>query len=168
MIGDGPLRPLLDSLCAELGIADLVKFTGFLSAPQVSARLAAGVALVLVSAEEQWGLVINEAVAVGLPIIASFEVGARGALACNLVNGFIVESNSAPDIALALLRIGENEDAWRQMSAHSLELSWMADTDRFADAVELMIDPQAEPARANHTKFEAAVLAEASEIDPGA
>ena len=168
MIGDGPLRPVLDRMCAELGIADLVKFTGFLSAPQVSARLAAGVALVLVSAEEQWGLVINEAVAVGLPIIASFEVGARRALACNLVNGFIVESNSAPDIALALLRIGENEDAWRQMSAHSLELSWMADTDRFADAVELMIDPQAEPARANHSKFEATVLAEASEIDPGA
>ena len=168
MIGDGPLRPALDRMCDELGIAGQVQFAGFLSAPQVSRRLAAGLALVLVSAEEQWGLVINEAVAVGLPVIASFEVGARGALVCNLLNGFIVESNSAPSITLALSRIGANEDAWQKMSAHSIGLNWMADAERFADAVELMVDPLAEPARANHARFEDAIFAEASEIAPEA
>ncbi len=168
MIGDGPLRPVLDRMCGELGIAGLVLFTGFLTAPQVSKRLASGLALVLVSAEEQWGLVINEAVAVGLPIIASFEVGACGALVRNLVNGFTVESNSAPSITLALSRIGANENAWQKMSAHSIELNWMADAERFADAVELMVDPLAEPARTNHARFDGAILAEASEIAPEA
>ena len=64
--------------------------------------------------------------------------------------------------------MGANEDGWQKMSAHSLELTWMADTERFADAVQLMIDPLAEPARTNHTKFEDAIFAEASEIAPGA
>jgi L-malate glycosyltransferase len=168
MIGDGPLRPVLDRMCDELGITGLVQFTGFLTAPQVSERLAASLTLVLVSAEEQWGLVINEAVAVGLPIIASSEVGAREALVRNLVNGFVVQSTSAPYITLALLRIGASEDAWQRMSARSLELSWMADTERFADAVELTIDPLAEPARTNQIRFENSILAEASEIAPEA
>ena len=166
MIGDGPLRPALDAPCNELGIAELVQFTGFLTAPQVSARLAGGLALVLVSAEEQWGLVINEALAVGLPAIVSFEVGAREALVGNLANGFIVESGSVQDIAQALIRIGVDEAEWRKMSAHSLERSWLADSERFADAVELMINHKAEPARTNHTRFEEAILIEASEVAP--
>lgn len=166
MIGDGPLRPALDQMCDELGIAGLVQFTGFLTAPQVSARLATGLALVLVSAEEQWGLVINEALAVGLPIIASFEVGAREALVRDLINGFCVESRVAADIAPAMLRIGSGERAWQAMSAHSLDRSWLADSERFADAVELTINPLAEPARTNHARFEQAILIDANEATP--
>ncbi len=168
MIGSGPLRPELDRLCDRLGITGLVQFTGFLAAPQVSARLASGLALVLVSAEEQWGLVINEALAVGLPVIASFEVGAREALVCNLANGFIVQSASAADIAHALQRIGTDEALWRKMSVVSRERSRLADSDRFADTVELLFNPAAEPARTDHTRFADAILIEASEIAPEA
>lgn len=162
MVGDGPLRDALSDQCAELGIAELVEFTGFLTAPQVSARLAGGLALVLVSGEEQWGLVINEALAVGLPVIASYEVGAREALLRNLVNGFLVQSGSIESIAEALVHVDCMEADWRHLSAHSLERAWLADSERFADAVELLVFPGSEPAATDHARFVDAILVESA------
>lgn len=160
MIGDGALKPALVERSRALGISDLVRFVGFLSAEAVSARLAGGLALVLVSGEEQWGLVVNEALAVGLPIIASTEIGAREALVRNLINGFIVESGAVESIAFAFARLTD-EATWDRFSAHSHERAWLADSERFADAVELLVFPRSERARADHDRFAAAIL-----IDP--
>lgn len=162
MVGDGPLQAALAAQCLDLGIEGLVDFTGFLSAPQVSARLAGGLALVLVSAEEQWGLVINEALAVGLPVLASYEVGAREALVRNLLNGCLVQSGSVESVARAMAFIDTNEEDWRALSAHSAERAWLADSERFADAVELLVFPGSEPAASDHARFVETVLVESS------
>lgn len=162
MVGDGPLDTALHAQCAQLGIAHLVDFTGFLTAAQVSAKLAQGLALVLVSGEEQWGLVINEALAVGLPVIASFEVGAREALVRNLLNGCLVQSGSIESIAQAFAFVAHDEPRWQAMAWHSRERAWLADSERFADAVELMVFPGQEPAATDHARFAAAVLVESS------
>ncbi|WP_225207529.1 glycosyltransferase [Novosphingobium huizhouense] len=164
MIGDGPLRAAIDARCADLGIAEMVDFPGFLPADQVSARLARSLALVLVSEEEQWGLVINEALAVGLPILASAEVGAREALVRNLENGIVVEAGALEGIARAFGQIADNEAAWQAMSSASRARSWHADTERFADAVELMVFPGSEPAAANHARFASEILIDACRV----
>lgn len=162
MVGDGPLGAALRTQCQQLGIAGLVDFTGFLASEQVSATLAQGLALVLVSGEEQWGLVINEALAVGLPVIASFEVGAREALVRNLQNGCLVQSRSIESIARAFAFVAGDERRWQAMARHSHERAWLADSERFADAVELFIFPGQEPAATDHARFAAAVLVEAN------
>ncbi|WP_408586271.1 glycosyltransferase [Novosphingobium sp.] len=164
MIGDGPLRAAIDAQCARLGITHMVDFPGFLPAAKVSAQLARSLALVLVSEEEQWGLVINEALAVGLPILASAEVGAREALVRNLENGIVVEAGAIEGMARGFARIGDDEGEWRAMSEASTARGWHADTERFADAVELMVFPGAEPAATDNARFAAEILIDPSRV----
>lgn len=164
MIGDGPLRGRIDELCHKFGITQYIEFPGFLPAPQVSARLAQSLALVLVSEEEQWGLVINEALAVALPVIVSADVGAREALVRNLQNGVIVEAGDVEDIARAFGRIDTDEGTWTLMSHASRERGWHADAERFADAVETLVYPGAEPATSNSARFASEILIDANRV----
>jgi glycosyltransferase involved in cell wall biosynthesis len=74
MIGDGPLR----QECEEYAHAHDVpiKFAGFLNQSEIVRGYIAGDALILPSsAEETWGLVVNEAMLCGLPCFVSDQVG---------------------------------------------------------------------------------------------
>lgn len=153
LIGSGSLEAALRDRAAALGVVDRVIFTGFLDAAEVSARLAEALALVLVSTEEQWGLVVNEALAVGLPVLVSTAVGSRDALVRNLINGFVVEPGSVDGIAEALRQLAASEQHWTRMSQASHERAWLGDTDRLADAVEVLFDPQAREASARLAEF---------------
>ena len=157
LVGSGELEETIRQRIAALDIADMVIFTGFLIAEDVSRALAGALALLLVSSEEQWGLVVNEALALGLPAIVSTQVGARDALVRNLVNGYVVEPGSADGIAAAMLGMTASREGWEAMVAASHARAWMADTDRFADAVELLLDPANSPARQRCDAFLAAM-----------
>ena len=72
MVGDGPLRSELERAAEGLPIV----FAGFLNQSQIVRAYAASDCLVLPSdAGETWGLVVNEAMACGLPAIVSDQVG---------------------------------------------------------------------------------------------
>lgn len=75
--GEGPLRASLESESRSLGIADRVLFRGFVNQRSLPALYAASDVLVLPSAHEPWGLVVNEAMACGTPVVVSDQVGAR-------------------------------------------------------------------------------------------
>ena len=139
LVGSGAEEAAMRELVRELGLDRWVVFAGFLSAEAVSRALADAIALVLVSSEEQWGLVVNEALAVDLPVIVSNEVGARDLLVRNFQNGFVVESCSPQSIGAAMLRIGSDADLRESMARHSRERAWMGDADRLADAVEVLL-----------------------------
>lgn len=153
LVGAGAEEAALRRKIADLGIADRVDFPGFLPASEVSKALAGSLALLLVSTEEQWGLVVNEALAFGLPIVASFRVGACDALIRNLVNGFVVEPDSVEGMARAMASIAAGRDQWESMVKESHRLAWMGDAGRFADAVEVLLYPDAEPARGRVAEF---------------
>jgi glycosyltransferase involved in cell wall biosynthesis len=74
----GSLHTLANSHCANK-----VKFVGFQNQSQLPALYAASDVFVLPATEEPWGLVVNEAMAAGLPVIASSGVGA----AIDLIEG---------------------------------------------------------------------------------
>ena len=139
LVGSGPLKADLQTQIAAHGIGQLVDFTGFLDATAVSRQLSQSLALLLVSTEEQWGLVVNEAVAVGLPVIVSSVTGAGDLLVRNLVNGFVVEAESTDSIQMALLKMAADRDAWLRMSEESRKMSAQGDVARFAEAVEFMM-----------------------------
>lgn len=136
LVGSGELEPQIRARIDALGIAHLVDLPGFLSAAQVSSRLASALALVLVSREEQWGLVVNEALSLGLPALISHQVGSGDALVRDRVNGFIVDSEDPAAIGAAMLALGADEGSWERMVAASHARSWLGDTGRLADAVE--------------------------------
>lgn len=153
LAGSGPQEAELKARVVELNLAGKVEFPGFLTAGEVPRRLAGALALVLVSTVEQWGLVVNEALALGLPAIISNAVGAGDVLVRNLVNGYVVEGGSTDGIARAMTALGSSEALWRAMSAASLERAWMGDAERLADAVELLLDPATEPALGRMRQF---------------
>jgi glycosyltransferase involved in cell wall biosynthesis len=74
MVGDGPLRGSCEALVHN---ADLpVKFAGFMNQSQMTQAYVAADALILPSdGGETWGLVVNEAMACGLPCFVSDRVG---------------------------------------------------------------------------------------------
>lgn len=73
VVGDGPLRAGLEARAAALGLD--VHWEGFRNQSELPETYAAADLLVLPSRSETWGLVVNEAFACGLPVVASDRVG---------------------------------------------------------------------------------------------
>ena len=74
LVGDGPLRGRLETLARPW--AERIHFAGFHNQSELPAWYAAADALLLCSdASETWGLVVNEAMACGLPVVASEAAG---------------------------------------------------------------------------------------------
>lgn len=91
LLGDGELRGELEAQARALGIADAVHFMGFRQYDDLPAFYALAGGFVHVSTVEQWGLVVNEALAVGLPVIVSRTSGCAGDLIDEGVNGWTVD-----------------------------------------------------------------------------
>lgn len=154
LVGSGEEEAAMRQRIAALGVTALVGFPGFLSTNAVSRQLASALGLVLVSRVEQWGLVVNEALALGLPAIVSRQVGARDALVRDGENGFVVDSEDVGQIAEAMLSLGKDRQLWEAMVAASHDRAWLGDSERLADAAELMLDPGSEPVTSRIAEFE--------------
>lgn len=74
--GEGPLRAQLQEEASALGVADRVRFLGFVNQTQLPAIYAAADLMVLPSTYEPFGVVVNEAMLCGCPVVASDRVGA--------------------------------------------------------------------------------------------
>lgn len=70
LVGKGPLEPYLRRFCNDLGIADKVIFTGILPRSKIVHCYASAHLFVFPSVTETQGLVIGEAKASGLPVVA--------------------------------------------------------------------------------------------------
>lgn len=141
LIGAGPEEPRIRTRAYDLGVSELIDFPGFLGAEAVAQRLSESLALVLPSGEEQWGLVVNEALAFGLPAIVSSAVGSGDLLVRNLMNGYVIELGSPEGLAAAMTGLASDELRWRSMVEASHARAWLGDTERLADAVEALIAP---------------------------
>ncbi|HEX4797632.1 MAG TPA: glycosyltransferase family 4 protein [Humisphaera sp.] len=71
ILGDGAMRPALQAQCKSLQLTDRVKFHGWVPQTQLAARLRDADILVLPSLYECGGAVVLEAMAAGIPVIAS-------------------------------------------------------------------------------------------------
>ena len=75
LAGDGPDRPLLEERAAELGITDRVRFLGYQSQSQVRELLRQTDAFVMASFAEGVPVVLMEAMAAGVPVVATRIAG---------------------------------------------------------------------------------------------
>jgi glycosyltransferase involved in cell wall biosynthesis len=73
IVGGGPLRDSCAALASRLQVS--VDFRGFLNQSELPRAYAISDALVLPSERESWGLIVNEAMACGLPAVVSDGVG---------------------------------------------------------------------------------------------
>ncbi len=94
LVGDGDQRPALEAQAAAEGFKDRLTFAGMMAAEQVQSRMATADLLVLPSRWDGWGMVVNEALAVGVPVMVSNACGASD-LIRHGVNGYIFGSEDA-------------------------------------------------------------------------
>ncbi len=116
VIGEGIMRPAFERQVKALGLEERVVFEGVLPAAAISERIARADVLILPSRWDGWGLVVNEALAVGVPVIVSDRCGAADVIHQGM-NGFVFRSNQADDLRHFLHRVAELGNAWSDVSA---------------------------------------------------
>jgi glycosyltransferase involved in cell wall biosynthesis len=118
LVGDGPQRQQLERRAAELGLLDRVSFAGALPRELVLARLAGARAAVLPSAWENLPHAAVEALAVGVPVIAT-AVGGVPEVVKDGENGLLVPPNDPGRLAAAMTRVLEHDSFRDALAANA-------------------------------------------------
>ena len=103
-------------------------------------------AFVHVSLSEQWGLVVNEAMAAGLPVIVSRQCGCAEDLVADGVNGWTVDAHSEAEIAARLADVTQADRAAMAVAGQQIVARY--GPARFAQGLAAALDAaSAVPAR---------------------
>lgn len=120
--GDGPLRPSLQRLSADLGIGDHIEFTGTIRGRLLPGYYQRCDLVVVPSIVEAFGMVVAEAMACGKPVVAS-RVGGILDQVVDGYNGFLVPPANAEELADKILAVLQNDDLARRMGANGRRLA---------------------------------------------
>jgi glycosyltransferase involved in cell wall biosynthesis len=125
ILGDGELRPTIERLIVESAL-DGVTITGWQSEASLLKYYGSAGAFVHTATVDQWGLVVNEAMAAGLPVIVSNGTGCVEDLVEGRGVGFSFPAGDAHGLARFMQRISEDESLRREMGSRSLQVisSW--------------------------------------------
>ena len=125
-VGDGELRPLLQDFVDSHSL-DSVSLFGFQNRREISKYYAISDVLVLPSSRETWGMVVNEAMCFGLPVVVSDQVGAASDLVMDGKNGFIFPFGNVEALAnniKQLMELSEEERSAMGMRSSELIKEW--------------------------------------------
>lgn len=136
LLGDGQLRPELENLRSQLGLAESVHMPGFKQYEELPSYYANAGAFIHASTTEQWGLVVNEAMASGLPVLVSNRCGCAADLVKEGVNGWTFDPTNEEQMADLMLRISSDEEQRKEMGAKSREIISEWGPERFAKGIE--------------------------------
>lgn len=120
IVGSGPQDGELHDLAVRLGLRN-IHFHGFANQSTLPRIYAASDIFVLPSKDEPWGLAVNEAMCVGLPIVASAEIGCVPDLVRDGVNGRTFQAGNITELAAALRSLLVDIEMRKRMGAASLE-----------------------------------------------
>lgn len=121
--GSGEQRDELQASIHAMGLTACVHLVGFLSYHDVGSWYGLAKAFIHPALKEQWGLVVNEACAAGLPVLCSRTVGAAPELVHDGVNGYVFEPTDVSDMAQSMVKVHLiGEDARHRMGLESRRL----------------------------------------------
>lgn len=121
IVGDGAQRRYCEEYCRERHMSDSVRFMGFRNQKELAPFYTLADVLVLPSEREPWGLVINEAMCFGLPVICTTQVGAWPDLVRHGDNGFVYEAGDI-DALRQYLGLALADGARERMGRVSIEM----------------------------------------------
>jgi glycosyltransferase involved in cell wall biosynthesis len=119
--GDGQQRPQMEELIAELGLKDSVHLPGFLQQDALLPYFAHAKCFIHASIQEQWGLVVNEAMAASLPVLVSNRCGCFEDLVIEGVNGFGFDPENSQQLTNLMLKVSSGEVDLAKMGHAALE-----------------------------------------------
>jgi len=119
-VGDGSCRSLLEER-SQLISPGVVKFAGFVQREELPIYYALAEMLILPTYTDTWGLVVNEAMVCGLPIIVSQAAGCAADLVTEGWNGYIVDPTNVGTLSDVIRRLATQPELQASMSMNSLK-----------------------------------------------
>jgi glycosyltransferase involved in cell wall biosynthesis len=138
--GDGEERSEIEHTIQECGISDHVHLVGAKGYADLPGFYANAGAFIHASTTEQWGLVVNEAMASGLPVLVSNRCGCAADLVKEGENGWTFDPTNEEQIADLMLRIASDETRREEMGLKSREIIAKWGPDRFASGVKSAVE----------------------------
>ena len=135
LLGDGPLREALNTQLSTLNLHDCVHLPGFKQYDELPVYYALANAFVHPSTTEQWGLVVNEAIASGLPVIVSKRCGCAPELVQG--NGFTFDPMNEHELSSLLFKMATlSDDERKRLGDASYEIAAKFSPERFGEGLE--------------------------------
>jgi glycosyltransferase involved in cell wall biosynthesis len=135
LVGDGPLRQCIETLIHELGLQDSVSLLGFRQYAELPYYYGLAGAFIHASTSEQWGLVVNEAMASSLPLLVSNRCGCVPDLLHEGVNGFSFDPDDLGQLSELMFRVSSGSIDVRAMGRSSLHIISRWPPLKFADGL---------------------------------
>jgi glycosyltransferase involved in cell wall biosynthesis len=120
LVGDGPARLELEGR-AQAVAPGAVLFPGFTHREELATYYALADLFVFPTHTDTWGLVVNEAMACGLPVISTAVAGCVPDLVDDGWNGCVIAAKDARRLACVMAELGENAELRSRMGQHSRE-----------------------------------------------
>jgi 1,2-diacylglycerol 3-alpha-glucosyltransferase len=134
LVGSGPEEAGLRQLAEDLGIGERVVFTGRLSPEVVADAYASSDIFVFPSVTETQGLVLLEAMAAGLPVVAQAAFGSLS-MVQDGVNGYLCRGGE-DEFAEKIMVLLNSPDLYQKMREAGLKRAWELSADRMARRLE--------------------------------
>jgi glycosyltransferase involved in cell wall biosynthesis len=103
LVGEGQMRGALEEQAARHGLGSAVQFLGSKAGAALFSEFTHATALILPSFSEPWGLVVNEALAFGCPVVVSDRCGCVPELVIPGKTGLLHRAQDAQDLAEKML-----------------------------------------------------------------
>jgi 1,2-diacylglycerol 3-alpha-glucosyltransferase len=120
LCGDGELRSQIEQQITELGLKNKVHLPGFLQQDRLLPYFAHAGCFIHTSVQEQWGLVVNEAMAAGLPVLVSNRCGCFEDLVLEGTNGFGFDPENQQQLTQLMVKMSSSELDLQAMGQASL------------------------------------------------
>ena len=146
IVGDGSERGRLEKRALALGLADVVRFTGFVPEAEKIDWIRKAAVVVNSSEKEGWGLTVIEANACGVPAVSSDVPGLRDST-LDGVTGVLYPYGDVDALAAAVVRLLDDEPARARMSAAARDWAARFSWERVTDDVESLLTGTIEGAR---------------------
>jgi glycosyltransferase involved in cell wall biosynthesis len=140
VVGDGGLKGELFALRHRLGLEEHVLFPGAKNYQELPSYYGLAGAFVHASTTEQWGLVVNEAMAAGLPVLVSKCCGCAPDLVVPGSNGLLFDPNDVSSIANAMVEIADGSYGRRAMGRNSQKIVGRWSLTRFAEGLNEAVE----------------------------
>ena len=135
IIGSGPQADALKALATDLSVGNLVVFTGAMDQASIADQYSSSTCLVLPSRSEPWGLVVNEALHYGCPVVVSDNCGCVPELVQEGITGFSFKTFDEDDLCNKMKKLISEFDDVNMTTNHCLKTIAQFTPDKAAENV---------------------------------